>query len=73
MTWKECIKEIIEKEWNIDEMFTLENVYKFEYEIAKLYPDNDNVLDKIRQTLQYLRDDEVIRFIDNNGSYQRLK
>lgn len=45
------------------EHFTLEQVYEFEDELAELHPDNKHVKAKIRQQLQFLRDEGAIDFL----------
>lgn len=52
--------------------FSLKDVYKFESLLKNLHPDNNNVKDKIRQQLQFLRDGGVIEFIDNKGHYKKV-
>jgi type II restriction enzyme len=42
--------------------FTLDDVYAFEPDLARLYPGNDNVRPKIRQQLQVLRDKGFLQF-----------
>jgi type II restriction enzyme len=42
--------------------FTLDDVYGFESELARLYPNNRHVKQKIRQQLQVLRDQGYLQF-----------
>lgn len=49
--------------------FSLADVYKFESQFAKAYPQNKHVKDKIRQQLQILRDLGVLEFI-GRGEYR---
>jgi len=49
--------------------FTLDEVYAFERHLGDLYPGNQNVKPKIRQQLQYLRDQGFIDFV-SRGSYR---
>ena len=42
--------------------FTLDDVYAFEPDLARLYPGNNNVRPKIRQQLQVLRDQGFLQF-----------
>ncbi|GBE56249.1 type-2 restriction enzyme DpnI [archaeon BMS3Bbin16] len=51
------------------ESFTLSDIYAFETELAKLHPRNKHIRPKIRQQLQILRDQEVIKFL-GTGKYQ---
>ncbi len=46
-----------------EEHFTLKQVYEFEDELAELHPDNKHIRAKIRQQLQFLRDEGVIDFL----------
>jgi type II restriction enzyme len=50
--------------------FTLDDVYAFEDELARLYPGNRNVRPKIRQQLQVLRDQGYLEFTAR-GRYRR--
>lgn len=72
MTWKQELAELIRARWRAGQSFTLQQVYEFEPRLAKFHPENQHVKDKIRQTLQYLRDEGVISFVDARGSYLRL-
>lgn len=72
MGWKDDVKMVIQNKWSVGQMFTLDDVYQFRGQFAKSHPNNGHVTDKIRQTLQYLRDDGIIEFVDNNGYYKRL-
>jgi type II restriction enzyme len=49
--------------------FSLDEVYKFEAELAALYPNNRNVRPKIRQQLQVLRDAGLLSF-EGHGTYR---
>ena len=51
------------------ESFTLDQVYAFEPELARIYPDNRNVRPKIRQQLQVLRDYGWLDF-EGGGRYR---
>lgn len=72
-------KEISAKGWLLDVMlcveklarkeFSLNEVYAFESELSKKYPDNFHIKDKIRQQLQVLRDRNYLDFTAR-GSYQ---
>lgn len=52
------------------EIFTLNDIYKFEHELALKHPQNNNIKPKIRQQLQILRDDGFIDFL-GNGIYKK--
>lgn len=84
--WKKTLflrneKEISAKGWLLDTMlcvekigrkeFSLDEVYVFENELGKKYPNNRHIKDKIRQQLQALRDGGYLEFT-GRGNY-RLK
>lgn len=52
-------------------VFTLNDVYQFEYELALKHPQNNNLKPKIRQQLQFLRDRGFIEFL-GNGNYRKI-
>jgi type II restriction enzyme len=51
--------------------FSLNDVYNFESELKKKYPNNKFVKDKIRQQLQLLRDKGIIEFT-GSGKYKKI-
>ena len=73
MTWKTDLSALISARWRPGQTFTLNQVYEFEDRLAVLHPANYHVQDKIRQTLQYLRNEGELSFIDERGAYLRLK
>lgn len=56
-----------------NDRFSLEDMYKFEGLLKIIHPQNNNIKDKIRQQLQFLRDRGIIEFIDNQGHYKKIK
>jgi type II restriction enzyme len=52
--------------------FSLSDAYLFEVNLAKLYPENNNVRPKIRQQLQVLRDAGILQF-EARGLYKFVK
>ena len=68
-SWKKDVfKCLLEIE---DDLFSLEQVYRFSGKLQKLHPQNLNVEPKIRQQLQYLRDLGLIEFV-KPGIYKKL-
>lgn len=71
-------KEFSAKGWLIDIMyilekigkkeFTLDEVYRYESELAKIHPGNKHIKEKIRQQLQILRNEGYLDFI-SRGYY----
>ena len=51
------------------ETFELDEVYAFEDRLSELYPDNRHVRAKIRQQLQVLRDEGLVKFL-GDGEYR---
>ena len=67
--WKlEIFSLLNEIEGNI---FSLEDMYKFENFLKDKYPDNKNIKPKIRQQLQFLRDIGLVSFL-GSGNYKKL-
>ncbi|NOZ69725.1 MAG: NgoFVII family restriction endonuclease [Deferribacteres bacterium] len=54
------------------DIFTLDEVYRFERHLFNLHPENRNVKPKIRQQLQILRDMGLIEFTNRKGEYRKL-
>lgn len=53
------------------EVFSLDDVYKFEAELAMKHAENHNITAKIRQQLQFLRDKGFIAFL-GHGLYRKI-
>lgn len=53
------------------QIFSLNNINKFENQLKKIYPTNQHITDKIRQQLQYLRDLGLLEFL-GSGKYKKL-
>ncbi len=51
--------------------FQIEDVYAYEDQLSRLYPENRNVKPKIRQQLQFLRDQGYLDFVSRG--YYRLR
>lgn len=51
--------------------FQLSEVYQFEDELGKKYPNNHHIRDKIRQQLQILRDKGILEF-QGRGCYKKV-
>ena len=54
-----------------NQIFTLDEVNNYEKKLKAVYPSNNNILAKIRQQLQFLRDLGLIEFL-GNGRYKKL-
>ena len=53
------------------QLFTLEEMYRFENVLHIKHPQNNNIKPKIRQQLQFLRDKGFIEFL-GNGRYKKI-
>lgn len=69
-TWIEDVFDCLTKIEG--EIFSLDDVYQFETHLSKLHPNNRNVKAKIRQQLQFLRDDGKLEFVNDYGTYRKL-
>ncbi|MDP4199574.1 MAG: DpnI domain-containing protein [Bacteroidota bacterium] len=75
-------KSIERRSWLIDTLecieriksarFRLADVYSFEGLLSRRHPENRHVRDKVRQQLQVLRDQGLIRFL-GDGLYEKMK
>lgn len=70
-SWLKIIENIIIHEINSNRFF-LEELYEYEDYLKDKFPDNNNIHAKIRQTLQFLRDQDKIIFLER-GSYRKTK
>jgi len=61
-----CVEELASKE------FTLNEAYDFKDYLQELHPDNRHIEAKIRQQLQVLRDNGIVRFV-SPGKYHLLR
>ena len=73
MTWDSELLSLLREEWRVGEAFTLDDVYRHEGRFARLYPRNRHRRDKLRQTLQHLRDEGMVEFLDDHGHYRRIR
>ena len=65
--WKIEILKILD---SVDSVFSLQEIYEKEAELHNLFPENNHIKDKIRQQLQFIRDDGIIVF-HGNGKYEK--
>lgn len=72
MTWKDLVyRQIIDFCNRIgSRTFSLQEFYKYNERLfIEFKPNNSNREAKVRQQLQFLRDDNLITFVDNSGHY----
>lgn len=58
-----CVEKLDEQE------FSLADIYKYETELQRLYPNNRNIRPKVRQQFQLLRDAGYLEFL-GRGNYR---
>lgn len=72
MTWKKQLYDEIAKAHDVGDDFELEELYALEQKFKGWYPQNQHVLETMRDVIQDLRDEGKIKFIDYDGKYQRI-
>lgn len=65
--WTSDILKCVEE---LDRNFKLNEIYSYEKYLKELHPENNNVQAKIRQQLQILRDNNLLKF-NGKGEYQK--
>ena len=73
MTWKRSIKnEIIKHNYELG-YFTLQEFLRSSLQSLEIqYPKNNTCTATIQRTLQLLRDNNYLEFVNNNGTYRIL-
>ena len=69
--WYTDVLNLITRHYRIDEEFTLGDVMTHARGLAEKHPNNQNVDAKIRQQLQFLRDNRILEFL-GRGHYRRI-
>lgn len=67
--WTSDVLKIVQEQ---DVIFTLSDIYKYENYFKELHPENNNIQAKIRQQLQILRDNKILKFKEK-GKYEVLQ
>ena len=73
MPWDDDLIALIREHWQVDEEFTLAQIYAHESYFAKRHPQATNVKASLRRSLQTLRNFGAVEFVDRSGRYRRLK
>jgi len=69
-TWKSALNELLVQKYSKREFFYLSEIKKdCSAELQKLYPNNNTVHASIEGTMQKLRDDKVVHYVDYKGTY----
>lgn len=75
ITWKDFVYQLVLEFCNKvgKRTFTLREFYaECEEEIKNFSPNNHHPFDKVRQQLQFLRNDDLMQFLDGHGTYTLL-
>src|SRR5437879_4530418 len=56
LTWDLELDRLVRERWRVGNTLNLMDVYDFEGHFAGLYPGNVHLREKLRQTMQHLRD-----------------
>jgi hypothetical protein len=67
-TWKETVRDIVQA---LPQAFSLPDVLAYHGELQRRFPNNRFIDAKIRQSLQVLRDQGLLRFV-RPGQYERM-
>ena len=70
--WTYAVLSELKKIGDGEFIFSSDDFEKMVPNLANLYPRNAHIIDKIRQQLQILRDNGIVEFIDDNGTYKFL-
>lgn len=54
-------------------IFTLKEMLQYESFLHSRHQENNNIIPKIRQQMQFLRDKGYVEFVDNKGTYRLIK
>jgi hypothetical protein len=73
VTWLSLVRAFIRDKWDVGDQFRIDDLYAELEMFERAYPHNHHVRDKLRQVMQYLRDDGEILFVDDAGLYKRLR
>jgi len=68
--WNYIVYVLISKHFKLSK-FALEDLYSYEEYFRVVYPENYHIKDKLRQTLQNLRDKKLLNFL-GNSMYQLI-
>jgi putative restriction endonuclease len=69
VAWNEDLLGLLSE---LPSRFKLEDAYRFIPRLHELHPTNNHLREKIRQTLQNLREQGKIRFLEKPGTYENL-
>ena len=70
LTWKEDVAAYVKARWPAGDSFRLEAIYSGLRGFEARHPRNSHVKDKLRQTLQVLREEGLLEFVDGKGTYR---
>jgi len=69
-TWNSELKRFIEQNWRVGQIFKLAGEVEARFQF--LHPRNINIQKKLLQTMQNLRNEGFIEFVDDRETYRRI-
>lgn len=74
VTWKIALEHEFRAHYVIGQDFSLTDLYRrAEDSLQRQFPSNNRVRATMRNVLQQLRNDGLLLFVDNDGTYRRLR
>jgi len=70
-SWRDEVYRFVFSRWSSGDTFELGELYAHEDHFKELFPSNFHVRDKLREQLQFLRDEGLIKFLER-GRYRIL-
>ena len=71
--WNFILREAVKKHFSIGETFTIDDIYRYEETLSIVFPNNNTARATLRRNLQGLRDQGIIKFVDNRGTCRRVQ
>ncbi|MDV8015162.1 hypothetical protein R4P70_27965 [Rhodococcus sp. IEGM 1241] len=70
-SWADAVRGMISRQFKAGEIFTSTALHHlFEDSLSDLYPKNSTIRESLSNTLQKLRDEGFLEFVDNQGTYR---
>lgn len=70
-SWADTVRGLISRQFKAGEIFTSTALHHlFEDTLSELYPKNSTIRESLSHTLQKLRDEGFLEYVDNQGTYR---
>jgi hypothetical protein len=74
MSWRSTLAREIRSNYAVGQIFSLTDLYRrSESALQKEFPRNTRARATMRNVLQQLRNDGMLAFMDDHGTYKRLR